>query len=329
MEPRRVLGGMALRSTLPPALGVVVGLLAASVLAPTSGAPASPSAGGLAPASGIPLAWSNGVVVCTFPGAGPTLGMQGVGASGSGLAVGVATIAEEDESGASRAVGYPDNASWNATNASTGDLYNASYSTLLLVFVPGTGLAGHAGLSVHFSLAAYQDGTGRNLSSVEFGLALANWPWQASTGDHLVFELTVRPNSSSTEHLAQGAGTNPVVTSVLNATSSPHDFFALEGSATLTPSGGSAGPVPVAPSVTTSSSLATFSIPIGNGSDAFSAVSFLAHVGLIVPRSVAGLPLYDYAAVVGGALLVSVAAAAATRRIRRGPSPLLEGVPLP
>jgi hypothetical protein len=52
-------------------------------------------------------------------------------------------------------------------------------------------------------------------------------------------------------------------------------------------------------------------------------VSYTAHVGIVLPSTIAGIPLYDFALVGSLAVVIAVTVGLSARRIRAGPSDLI------
>jgi len=319
MNPSRTvgLGGRALPLGLLTTLAVVV-LLGI----PTAGA--APALGRVS-WSDPGMSWTNGEVLCVFQPSAPEVAVSASDLANSGVTVAIASVEEVSSSGAVVATTPSSGFTWQVENRSTSLWYDESYSANLTVGPSATSVRslGTVALRIDFLLAvSYVEGATENLTAVTMELSLSGWPWQASA-DHLVVFLSLVPSYPGTEHFETPASGSAMVTSVSNETGRSLEYFAAGTEATVEGATGPSTATPVAPTWTIAPAAATVGLSVGTNVAQFSAMNYTAHVGIVLPASVAGLPLSDYLLVGGSAALIAAVVGLELRRVRRRPSDLI------
>jgi hypothetical protein len=294
------------------AVGTAIALaLAASILV----SPAVASATAPATWASVPSQWGNGLVLCTFSSSQPSVAVSAESLNGTGLGTGVAEVQEVSLSGAVVASAAFPSANWSQVNNSHDSWFDMTYTSQ----VPVTGAAGSSGtlgVRVDFVLPAYAETPGQNLSAVNFTLSLSNWPWQ-QPNDRLRATLPVWTAFPAAEYLVAGTGTGPIVTALSTATGQPREYVIVPSAATT-----GNGTVSASSSLVLSGASGTVAVTFGSEAGQFSSLNYSTHVGIILPRTVAGIPIYDFVAVGGVGAAVVLAVAVVTRRLRHAPSDL-------
>ena len=98
------------------------------------------------------------------------------------------------------------------------------------------------------------------------------------------------------------SGSSARIESVSSATGQMREYF----EAGTTAQTGSGVSVPVAAQTAETDGVATATLTLGNGAGGASSLSYSATFGIAPTTEVLGIPLYDYAAVAGGAGLVAL-----------------------
>lgn len=288
-------------------------LVAPSLHAASSGTTWSPA----------PVSWSNGIVLCNFTTALPTVAVSALGLADSGMSVTLASVEEISPNGTPVAVSFLSNASWSQQNISGPDLFDLSYLAHASVEKPNETSTpiGSVDARVDYRLPAYAESPATNMSSVTMEVALSNWSWQGA-GDRLALSFTVWPTYSATERLT-GSSSNLSVTSSSVASGAPREYFIAStvANASTGPSGSSL--VKVTPRAVVGGSRAFVTLWISAAAGSFSRLAYAASIGLPVPSTVAGIPVADFVAVAGTGAAVSLAVAVVTRRLRSRPSRLI------
>jgi hypothetical protein len=286
----------------------VVGLLAASPARAAYGGADSPG----------PYEWANASVLCVFNGTLPSVTVSAVGLNDTGMGAGLDLINEISPIGGVVATAVMSSADWDPTNNSSAGWYVMNYSqpvNVTSVTAP-IHVLGSAGITILFSL----NRTSTNVAvadQVTLQLSILDWPWQNSS-DTLALVVPIWSAFSTTEHMVVVSPSAPRVESVQSSNGQPLEYFAAGVSAT-TATGAS---VSVSPQTSLTNGIATTTLTLGPGAGGARALAYEATLGITPSTRVLGLPLYDYAAVAGGAGLVALAVGVGTRRIRRRPSDL-------
>jgi hypothetical protein len=302
-SPRSILGGAAFLATL-------------LLLVPSA------SASGYAP--GDPVGWTNGWVLCEFSPASPQVAVSSLDLNGSGLTASLVAISEVHPDGAEAATADLASASWTVWNLSTDDAYDLEYRTTVAVVPDGGAPAadGSANLSIQFVLPAYEGSPDGPLDNVTVELGIANWTWQ-SPGDSLEVVFGAAPSFPSQEYLAGGSSGWALETHA-NSTGTERERMALDPTALATPANGAPSVVNASSSVFLDSpQWATVSVWFASSAGEFTALQFTAHVGIVLPAQIAGIPLPELLAAAAAATVVSALVAISARRLRRRPSRLI------
>ncbi len=275
--------------------------------------------------SSTELAWSNGVAQCIFVPGTPTVAVSAMSLAGSGLSATLASLDEVTASGNVTAVAALSSANWSSTNLSNPDRFDMAYATDVPIVSPvdSAQVLGSVGLRVDYLLPAYADSPGTNLRNVTQEVTIANWTWQG-TGDRLVFSVSLWPTFTALERLTAPSPTSYSVMSVEVSTGEPRESFDLGRSANISLPGKGSFLAPVTPEaqVALQGAYASVGLWVGAVAGEFRSLSYVSVIALPVPKALAGLPPYEYAAA-GGAGFVAVAVLALTaRRLRRKPSDL-------
>jgi hypothetical protein len=263
--------------------------------------------------------WTNGSVLCVFNQSVPAVTVSATGLSGTGIGAGLYQISEiSTTTGATVASAVMSSAEWDPEDTSTTAWYSMNYTESVNVTsatVPSTTL-GEAWISLNFSLAR-TPANATLADRVNFQLMIQGWPWKSSL-DTLALVVQIWSAFSTTEHVVVGSATTPRIESVRNSNGQPLEYFESGPSATTGPGVG----ISVSPQTTLTAGVATTTLTLGPGAGGASSLTYEATLGITPSTKVLGLPLYDYAAVAGGAGLVALVVGVGTRRIRRRPSDL-------
>jgi hypothetical protein len=263
--------------------------------------------------------WTNGSVLCVFNETAPTVTLSATGLHDTGLGAGLAEINEiSPTTGTIIAVASMSSAAWEPEDTSDSQWYSMNYTQWLNVTSATTDgkVLGAAWISLNFSLARTPANT-TVADQVNFQLVIQHWPWQ-STQDTLALVVPIWSAFSTSEHVVVGSPTTPRIESVRNSNGQPLEYFQAGPSAT---SGSGAG-ISVTPQTTLTAGVAITTLTFGNAAGGASSLTYEATLDITPTTHVLGLPLYDYAAVAGGAGLVAFVVGVGTRRIRRRPSDL-------
>jgi hypothetical protein len=302
-----------LSRTLPRVGTLLVLLGVVGVLALT---PARAAYGGDNAAS---YQWTNGTVLCIFNQNFPAVTVSALGLQDTGIGAGLGKINEISRATeAAVASAVIASAAWEPDNTSTSEWYSMNYTEIVNVTnatTPGQTL-GTAWVSLNFSLSRVP-ANAMLADQVNFHLTIQNWPWQSSQ-DTLTLVVFIWSAFSGTEHVVVSTANSSRVESVRISNGQPLEYFQAGPSATT----GTGAGVAVSPQTTVTASGATTTLTLGPGAANAHTLTYEATLGITPSTKVLGLPLYDYAAVAGGAGLVALAVGVGTRRIRRRPSDL-------
>jgi len=273
---------------------------------------------------GDPVSWSNGMVLCQFASSVPSVAVSDVAVHDSGLTLSSVNVSEVGPNQVVEAQTSLARATWNVTNRSTDTAYDLSYSVRAPVVGPTGGpVLGSANLSVSFVLPTYAWSPSVATTTVTVVFVVDSWPWQGA-GTHLVLSFGAAPSVAGTERLSASTSPGWLLTSSSNSTGTDREQVGANSSAAVTVAGGTPANVTAESSLTLESPAeAMVAVSFGTSAGAFNSLSFTARVGILLPSSVAGVPLPELAAVGAGAVLVSLGVAAVARRLRRRPSKLI------
>lgn len=271
-----------------------------------------------------PTSWTNGVVLCNFEPNTPSVAVSAPQLANSGLSVGVGDIEEVTPNGTVVAVATLGSFGWTSQNISNDDQFALAYSGSGPVRPSGTPTAtvGQVSVDVAYLLPAYDGATAGNVSSVAMQIQISQWPWQV-VGDALLLSIPLAPAFPGTEHLVASSATSSAVGSVSNESGRTLEYLAIGSEAIATDSNGNSVSVGVSPQVALKPDSGTVALLFGTGAGSFQAVNYTAHIGIVLPATIAGLPIYDFVLVGAIAIVIALVIGVTTRRIRRGPSDLI------
>ena len=298
--------------------GVAVAAVALLAVLPVSGAVAPGAAW-----SSTPTSWTNGLVLCLFSPASPTVAVSALAVNGSGLSLGLVGMEELRPNGSMAAVTDLSSAAWNVTNRSSEDAYDLAYQTTvpLVAQAGATTSVGSADLGVEYLLPAYDHSPAGALDTVTVHVTVSNWTWQGA-GDSFVATLAAWPSFSTAEHLGATTQSGWLLTSSSNRSGAVLERMGVEMNASATPSTGPATNVTAAPLATVGGSFAEVQVGFGDAGG-FHSLQFQAQVGIVLPSTVAGIPTSELLTAAGVGVLASVLVAVSARWVRRRPSDLI------
>lgn len=263
--------------------------------------------------------WTNGPVLCVFNGTLPVVTVSATTLNGTGMGAGLDQINEiSPATGQVVASAIMSSVEWEAQNASSSSAFVMNYSDSLNVTSPTAPAVtlGSTLVTLHFTLERAPTNP-TQADQVTLQLWIQGWPWQ-SVQDTLALVVPLWSAFSATEHVVVVSPTTSRVESVRTSNDQPMEYFEASNSATT----GTGATVPVSALTTLTGDVATTTLTLGSGAGGSSAITYQATLGITPSTRVLGLPLYDYAAVAGGAGLVALVVGVGTRRVRRGPSDL-------
>ncbi len=308
--------GLAPRSGLfPLALGLGLILLGAAWAPAARAAAWAPD----------PISWTNGVTLCDFASSSPSVNVSALARSGSGLSVEMDGLAEIAPNGSVVATAEMSSASWHVANESDDDDYDLAFTATVSVVLP-SGAAkpvGSVELGIDYILPAYEATSSTALNVVAANVSVANWTWQ-HVGDALRATFAVGPTYPEAEHLGANLSGSWMFTSVGNDSGQPFEWMTPGTSATVwSPSTGFAVDSATPSRTIHSPSAATLTVDFGSGSGEYQTLNYTSDIGVVLPATIAGIPIADFAIAAGAAVVASLALAGVARRARRGRSQLI------
>jgi len=318
----------AARTRLPPrparpafgAMGVsfALALVAALVLM-------IPAASASSYRPGDPVSWSNGLVLCQFAPASPSVAVSHAGVSGTGVTVSLRSLGEFSPTGSTVATANLSGAVWTVANLSSYDAYyDLAYSSVAPIagISGGSSPIGSVELEVQFVLPN-AEGSEEPSNQVSVQISVANWTWQ-SVSDHLELAFGAAPSFPSAEHLSPTTEPGWLLTSTSNASGKVLEQMGANATAAVVPRSGPTTTVAANASLALSSpAQAVVTVDFGSSAGAYSSLSYEARVGVVIPAQIAGIPTVDLAAAAVAGAAVCMVVAAVTGRIRRRPSQLI------
>lgn len=278
-------------------------------------------------APGGPLGWTNGLVLCEFSSAAPLVSVSSLNITDSGLTASLAAMAEIQPNGTVAESANLSAAPWTVTNLSTDDAYILEYAASVPI-VPGSAGSTPVGsilISIAFELPAYSGSPDGPTDNVTVLLDVGEWAsWQS--GDHLLLTFAAAPSFPDAEQLSASAPSGWIVSTLATGTQQERERMGANSTALYeAPPGHLPTTVPVVPALTVASPdwatvAVAFPAEIGASLPSF---TYGARVGVVLPSSVAGIPITDLAAVAAAAAAVSVVVALSARRVRARPSRLI------
>ena len=274
---------------------------------------------------GDALSWSNGVVMCQFTPSSPSVAISNANVNGTGVTVAMLSLSEAAANQSVVAVADLQGLSWNRADWSTDDAFDMGYTLHAPLVAPSgsTAAVGSVDLTIQFELPAYQGSPRGPTDAVNVLFTVTNWTWQ-SAGDHLALTFAAAPSFPRSEHLNATSAPGWLLSSTSNNSGAVIEQVGVNSSATATTGSGPTTPVGASSSLTIASPRwATVAVTFGANAGAFTSLAYSARVGIVLPETVAGIPLSELAAVGAAGVLVSLAIAVAARRVRRKPSKLI------
>jgi hypothetical protein len=240
------------------------------------------------------------------------------------MSVSLLGLSEVRPNGTTAATAELSGFAWVVRNLSNPDAYDLAY--LAQINLSGTsgapGPVGSVDLGVQFVLPAYQGSPDGSTDTVNVVMSAANWTWQAAD-DHLALSFGVSSAFPATEHLVEASGTGWIVSSTSNSSGLALEQMGTDGTGNATTLAGSTSAVAAASSLSLSSPAQAAVNVVFAPAGEITSLAFASHVRVVLPTSVAGIPLSELAAAGAAGVAVSVAVAAISRRLRRKPSPLI------
>jgi hypothetical protein len=173
-------------------------------------------------------------------------------------------------------------------------------------------------VSVEMS-TAYDSGVTSNATFVALHLEVRGWPW-TNPRDVLAVQVPVWPSDPQAELLAAPAASPSELQSVTSSTGTPSEYLLWGATGSASSPGSPTTSVPVSSRVAFAPGLTTLTWVFGSGSGGASAVSFDSRVGVVLPSTLLGIPLYEYGLSAAAAGAVVIVAAVGLRQVRRRPS---------
>jgi hypothetical protein len=260
--------------------------------------------------------WSNTDVTCLFNNSTPAVTVSASDRTETGMGVGLDQMAELSPTGETLALASVSSTDWYPQNQSTDQAFVMNYvGTMNVTDVLTSQVAGLVNVSVNFTLIKSASAPAGD--EVGFQVGISGWPWQSPT-DTLALVVPIWSAFATTEHVAVASHTAPTVDSVLTSNGQTLEYFEASPSATTSLD----ATIPVSAYTSITNGIATTTLTLGHGVGGASALAYEATLGISPSTRILGLPLYDYAAVAGGAGLVALVVGVGTRQIRRRPSDL-------
>lgn len=271
------------------------------------------------------VAWTNGVVLCQFPGALPAVSVSSNDLNGTGLSLGITGMTELRPNGAPAAIANFSTAGWTVSNRSNDDVFDLAFTAVVPVVAspPTAGPLGTADLRIDFILPAYAESSSVSLNEVTVQVTVANWTWHGA-GDYLAASYGAAPSFPVSEHLVAGSDSGWLLSSVQTSSNRTLEWMQPGASATAVPAGGASRNVSAAASLSLgSASSGSVTVDFGTAAGEYESLTYESQVGIVLPSTIAGIPLVDFAIVGGVAILASAAIAAVAARVRSRPSRII------
>lgn len=304
----------------PPRGAAVVLGAAVSVLLLFAPGVAAWSAG-----TGVPSSWSNGMVLCRFDPLAPSAAVSALSLASSGVTLGLLSVSEAGPGGSVGATTNLTGLAWTVANWSEEGAYDLAYSLDAPLTSPSSpsSTIGWTNLTVQFVLPTYQGSPFGPTDVVNVVFWVDNWTWRHS-GDHLVLSFSAGPTFPAAEHLNETSAPGWLLASSSNTTGGVLERVGVGSNGTVATGSGPESTVVATPSLTLASpSYAQVSVAFASSAGAFTSLSYSARVGVVLPATVAGIPLSEIAAAGAAGVVVSLMVAVIARRIRRRPSRLI------
>ena len=303
-----------LSRTLPRA-GTLLVLVAIVTLLAATPVRATPGGG---PPPPVSYGWQNSSVLCVFNASLPSVTLSAPGSRGTGMGVGLDQITELSLIGSPVATAVMSSVVWDPTDTSSATTYVMGYSQTVPVTATASPSPRVGSVLVQLTYALIRSPANpTQADQVSVQLSIQHWPWQGAQ-DTLALVVPVWSAFATSEHVVVGSATSTRVDSVSTANGQSREYFQADTFATTTP--GSS--VAVTAYTTVSAGKGSTTLTFGAGVGGAPSLTYRATLGITPSTHVLGLPLYDYAAVAGGAGLVALVVGAGTRSLRGRPSDL-------
>jgi len=316
-----------LRSTLPGVAAVVITTLLLALPSALAG-PASS-----APPPFEPAFWDNGTVLCAFDASAPGATIGANGTAVSGMSIALSSISSTDLAGLITETAVLSGATWTVVNLSSGDSYALEYTSTVPVETLLDLPLGSATVTVGFAMSDDAGASAATVDTVAMNLSVVGWPLDLLSSN-LTAEFNVLAANLTGEHLVTSTTGGDSVTSFSNATGNATAYLNLSPTASITSSGGILSQIPIVGQLLSPTpTSATVAVSFGASATTAKSVNYTSAVQVVPtehpvqqhlpPNPLPGhLPTTDFLAVAGAAVLISLAIAGATRRVRRSPSDL-------
>jgi hypothetical protein len=266
-----------------------------------------------------PISWTNGVVLCQFAAAAPTVSVSDDSQNGTGLTVGMSAMSEVAPNGSTVANANLSAAHWTISNVSTDDAFDLAF-TAVVPFVAPSG--GSANVRIDYVLPAYEGSSNGATNTVAVNVSIANWTWQA-TGDHLAVSFFAMPSFPESESLTHPSNSSWMFSNSRNSSGDELEWMQANTVGTAQLTSGENISISATPTMSVwTPEWAILSVAFGSGAANFRSLNYTSVIGVVLPSTIAGIPLVYFAAVGGAAVLVSLGIAVVTRSVRRRPSDL-------
>jgi len=285
----------------------------------------APAAGAWSVGVGGPMSWSNGVVFCQFAPASPSVEVSAATLSGSGVTVSLLSLNEGGPGSSVAAIANLTGVSWSPGNWSGDDAFDQAYTLHATLSNPASPSSpvGSTDLTVQFVLPAYQGSPEGPTDAVNVLFTVENWTWQHA-GDHLELAFSVAPTFPSSEHLNASSAPGWMLASTSNSSGSVLEQVGANASATAATGSGPTMSIAATPTLSNfSPASANLSVAFAGTAGEFTTLTYSARVGVVLPASVAGIPLSEILAASAAGVVVSLCVAMVARRVRRRPSNLI------
>ena len=271
-----------------------------------------------------PTSWSNGVVLCQFAPNSPGVAVSRATLSGTGLSISSLGVVEASPSGSLVASADLGSAAWTVGNWSTDDAYDEAYQVVapILAANDSSTPVGSVDLTVQFILPAYAGSPDGPTDIVSLVFSVDNWTWQRA-GDHLDLSLAAAPVFPTEEHLNVTSEPGWLLASTSNCSGAVLEQLGANATASVMTGTAPARTIAAASLTVATSSSAVIQIGFADSAGSYSSLEYSARVAVVLPSSVAGIPLIEIAEVGLAGVLVSILVAVVTRQVRRRPSKLI------
>jgi hypothetical protein len=272
-----------------------------------------------------PTGWTNGTVLCEFGSASPEVAVSALSVPESGISTWLVGLSELHANGSVAGTADLSGVSWSVENRSNDDAYVLAFTAEAPIERGSepVGSGGSVELSLSFVLPAYDGSPLGPVDEVAVLFAENGWTWQGS-GDHLVLALAAAPSFPTSSHVAASTESGWTLVGQSNATGAEQERLGFDARANVTEPNGSTNSLAASTSLDlVAAQSATVAVSFATSAGEYANLSFDGRVGVVLPTTVAGIPLPELVAAVGAGGLVSLLVAVGARRVRRRPSRLV------